>query len=101
MACVITGSTRPSWAATPVAPIGSSCRCSLWRCAFAGYKHLAMSMKEEQIARITRSANLIIGGALGGCLGVLVYFFYYYSWTHERSFTSLVGPFCYYLLPAS
>jgi lysophospholipase L1-like esterase len=35
------------------------------------------------------------------CIIVLLYYIYYYSWTHERYFSSPVGPVLYYVLPVT
>jgi hypothetical protein len=62
---------------------------------------LAMRSEKEHILRVGQFANLVIGGAAVFCVGTLLYSIYYYSWTHERYFTSTIGPVLYYLLPAA
>src|SRR5712692_1034431 len=51
-------------------------------------------------SRVAKFADWIIGGAIVLCITTLLYYVYYYSWTHQRYFTSPVGPVLYYILPA-
>jgi hypothetical protein len=60
-----------------------------------------MRRQEESIKMIIKFANLLIGGAIFFCVGILLYSVYYYHWTHERHFTSPIGPILYYVLPAT
>src|SRR5216683_7695169 len=60
-----------------------------------------MTKQEEPINKGTKLANLILGGAAFFCAMTLLYFIYFYSWTHERYFTSPVGPILYYILPTT
>jgi hypothetical protein len=50
-------------------------------------------------SRVAKFADWIIGGAIVLCITTLLYYVYYYSWTHQRYFTSPVGPVLYYILP--
>src|SRR5919199_3212282 len=51
--------------------------------------------------KLATLADLILGGAVCCCGVILLYFLYFYAWTHERSFTSPLGPLLYYGLPAT
>jgi hypothetical protein len=60
-----------------------------------------MSGTEEALRSVAKVADWIIGGTIVLCTATLLYCVFYYSWMHPRSFTGLVGPLLYYVLPAT
>ena len=60
-----------------------------------------MVRERESIQIVGRVASLVLVGAAFCCLVALLYTFYYYSWTRERSFTSNLGPWLFYVLPGT
>jgi hypothetical protein len=59
-----------------------------------------MSSAEASLRSVAKVADCIIGGAMVLCIAILLYFAYYYGWTHPRYATSPGGPMLYYLLPS-
>ena len=60
-----------------------------------------MVRDKESIHIVGRVASLVLAGAAFCCVVALLYTIYYYSWTHERSFTSPLGPWLFYVLPGT
>jgi hypothetical protein len=60
-----------------------------------------MRKAETSLRKIAKVADWIIWGSILGCAAILLHYAYYYSWTHQRSFLSPVGPMLYYGLPAA
>jgi SGNH hydrolase-like domain, acetyltransferase AlgX len=58
-----------------------------------------MASDKEFTRRAGSVASVILGGAAACCVLALLYTLYYYSWTHQRSFTSALGPLLFYVFP--
>jgi hypothetical protein len=57
-------------------------------------------MREDKyITKAATVANGFLFAQAVFCLGVLLYYLYYYSWTRERYFSNSAGPILYYVLP--
>jgi hypothetical protein len=60
-----------------------------------------LGLKPAMSQRVTRAANLVLGGAASVCFLALLYFSYHYGWTGQRRFMSTIDVFVYYFLPGS
>jgi len=58
-------------------------------------------VESSPVRAAARVANVVLVGAALACAAALSYVFYHYGWTHQRVFTSPLGPVLFYGVPGA